>query len=70
MIEGNLLSNPSNADMNEISFPDISGKVLEIAIQYMYFRVKWAKSLKPPPEFHIPPSLLVEVLLAANYLGL
>ena len=70
MIEGNFLNQATGVDTNEITFPDIQGTVLEIAVQYMYHKVKHAKSLREPPQFEPPSHLLVEVLLAANYLGL
>ena len=52
----------------DISFPEISGAVLEKVIQYMYYKAKYTKSTVPIPEFPIEPELALELLMAANYL--
>ena len=65
MLEGNF-----SESSGEITFPDLQGAVLEKAVQYMYYKVRWASSSKPPPEFDVETDLLVDLLLAANYLGI
>jgi len=52
----------------EASFPEIGGAVLEVVVRYLHYRFKFHNSKVPIPEFHIPPELALEVLMAANYL--
>lgn len=52
----------------EIELPDISGAVLERVCAYWHYKVKHAGSKVPIPEFHLPPEMALQVLIAADYL--
>ena len=59
---------------NEIEFPDIRGEVLEIVIEYFYYKVNpiYFQILNEGKanieDFKIPPRLGLEVLVASIYL--
>ena len=52
----------------DIELPEITSAVLEKVIQYWHYKVKYQGSTKAIPEFHIPPELALNVLIAADYL--
>jgi transcription elongation factor B subunit 1 len=52
----------------EIKFPEISGRILEKLIQYLYYKVRYTNSAHRVPNFDIEPELSLELLMAANYL--
>jgi elongin-C len=52
----------------EIKFPEISGRILEKLIQYLYYKVRYTNSAHRVPTFNIEPELSLELLMAANYL--
>ena len=52
----------------EIKFPEISGRILEKLIQYLYYKVRYTNSAHRVPNFNIEPELSLELLMAANYL--
>ncbi|KAJ1662838.1 elongin C [Coemansia sp. RSA 1646] len=56
---------------NEISFPEIKGKVLERVCQYLVYKHRYAgadASDACVPEFRFDLELALEVLMAADYL--
>ncbi len=69
-----MLSNPAFAESSasaaggEITFPEISGAVLEKCVSYMHYKTKFSNSRTPIPEFHIPVEIALDVLAASNYL--
>ncbi|KAI3379138.1 hypothetical protein SNEBB_010870 [Seison nebaliae] len=66
-----MLSGPGqfaeNED-NEIIFKEMPSHVLNKVCQYFTYRVKYTNSTTDIPEFHIPSSLALELLMAANFL--
>ncbi|KAJ4459791.1 putative RNA polymerase II transcription elongation factor Elongin/SIII [Paratrimastix pyriformis] len=56
-----------------ITFPEINGELLEIAIQYFYYRTRSAQRKargdSPPEQFNVPPQLGLQLLMVANYLN-
>jgi transcription elongation factor B subunit 1 len=52
----------------DIDFPDITSAVLEKVIEYWHYKVKYQGSAAKLPEFHIPPELALQVLIASDYL--
>jgi hypothetical protein len=53
----------------DIDFPDITSAVLEKVIEYWHYKVKYQSSQGAKlPEFHIPPELALQVLIASDYL--
>jgi transcription elongation factor B subunit 1 len=55
-------------DSEIVELPDISTAVLEKVIEYWHYKVKHQGATKTLPEFHIPPELALQVLIAADYL--
>ena len=53
---------------NKITFPEISGKILEKVCQYFYYKLQYTDSRDSVPEFKVPPELALELLMASNYL--
>eukprot|EP01084_Bolivina_argentea_P320137 555429_1 len=49
---------------------DYKSDILEIIVKYFYFKNKYDKSNEDPPDFgkNIPPSKVVDLLMAAHYL--
>ena len=64
MLEGRF----KESEDNRISFPDISGVVLEKVVQYLLYKVKYTKTTGRIPEFPIEPEIALELCVAANYL--
>lgn len=64
-----MLTNTSFAESKgEIEFPEIPSLILEKVIQYLHYKVKYANSRVPIPEFPIAPEIALELLMASNYL--
>lgn len=62
-----MLSNSSFAEGSasgggEITFPEISGAVLEKCVSYMHYKTKYTNSRTPIPEFPIPVEIALDVL--------
>ena len=49
---------------------NIKAEILEIIVKYFYFKNKYDKTDEDPPDFSskIPPSKVVQLLMAAHYL--
>ena len=58
----------SERSSNKITFPEISGKILEKVCQYFYYKLQYTDSREAIPEFKVPPELALELLMASNYL--
>eukprot|EP00927_Polykrikos_kofoidii_P079974 TRINITY_DN76828_c0_g1_i1.p1 TRINITY_DN76828_c0_g1~~TRINITY_DN76828_c0_g1_i1.p1 ORF type:complete len:132 (-),score=26.92 TRINITY_DN76828_c0_g1_i1:60-407(-) len=56
--------------MNEIHLPTITGKLLEKVIEYLYYTYKYTDAKVAIPEFVIDDDLVLDLLLAADYLNL
>lgn len=70
MISGTIktmLSGQFAESRGEISFPEIPAAVLEKLIQYLYYKVRYTNSTRPP-EFNIEPEIALDLLVAAGYL--
>eukprot|EP00850_Spirogloea_muscicola_P003910 SM000016S01898 [mRNA] locus=s16:391126:391877:- [translate_table: standard] len=54
----------------EVRFPDISTPVLEKVCEYFYYKLRYSDpaNQKSMPEFKMDPEIVLEVLMAANYL--
>lgn len=66
----NMLSAQFAESRGEVTFPEIPGFILEKAIQYMYYKVRYTNSAVRIPEFPIDPEYSLDLLMAANYLEL
>ena len=64
MLEGQF----RESEDNRISFPDMSGMVLERVVQYLHYKVKYTKTTGVIPQFTIEPEIALELCVAANYL--
>ncbi|OMJ25158.1 Elongin-C [Smittium culicis] len=60
----------SEALSNEISFPEISGRILLEVCKYLTYKHKYSDSeiFKQIPDFNIEPELALELMMAADYL--
>jgi hypothetical protein len=65
-----MLSGQFAESRGEISFPEIPGIVLEKAIKYMYYKVRYTNAATRIPEFVIEPEIGLELLIASGYLDL
>eukprot|EP00484_Ammonia_sp_Unknown_P028270 CAMPEP_0197026602 /NCGR_PEP_ID=MMETSP1384-20130603/6661_1 /TAXON_ID=29189 /ORGANISM="Ammonia sp." /LENGTH=119 /DNA_ID=CAMNT_0042455301 /DNA_START=70 /DNA_END=429 /DNA_ORIENTATION=- len=57
--------------LTTLHLKNIKSDILEIIVKYFYFKHKYDKSEQDPPDFgatHIPPSKVVQLLMAAHYL--
>ena len=52
----------------EIRLPEISTKVLEKIVQYLYYKVRYTNSSQRVPNFDIEPEIALELLIASNFL--
>ncbi|KAK2071892.1 hypothetical protein P8C59_006279 [Phyllachora maydis] len=68
-IKGMLRGNFAEAKTGRCSFPEISGQVLEKVVDYFLY---WYKNRDKDdvPDMDIPVELCLEILMAADYLGL
>jgi len=61
---------------NLIRFPEISTRILEKVLQYMYFKYKYSANINNNmpsstnriPDFQIEPEIALELLVASSYL--
>ena len=58
----------SEAQQGQITFPEISAKVLEKVSQYFYYKLRYTNYQGQLPEFKIEPEYALELLMAANFL--
>jgi len=65
MLDGNFRESEDSV----IRFPEISGRVLEKVIQYLYYKEQNSHSKNRIAEFPIEPEIALELLVAANYLA-
>mmetsp|Transcript_112984 Transcript_112984/g.324723 ORF Transcript_112984/g.324723 Transcript_112984/m.324723 type:complete len:114 (+) Transcript_112984:70-411(+) len=56
--------------MNEIKLNNITGRLLEKVIEYLYYRYKYTDAKVPIPEFPIDDDMVLDLLVVANYLNL
>ena len=66
-----MLSGPgqfAENETNEVNFREIPSHVLTKLCQYFAYKFYYANSSKEVPEFHIPPEIAIELLMAANFL--
>mmetsp|Transcript_58504 Transcript_58504/g.164005 ORF Transcript_58504/g.164005 Transcript_58504/m.164005 type:complete len:104 (+) Transcript_58504:90-401(+) len=64
MLEGRF----REAQDNIISFPDISGYILERVVRYLHYKAQYSNSTARIPDFMIEPEVALELLIAAKYL--
>ncbi|KAL6771758.1 hypothetical protein ACKKBG_A27710 [Auxenochlorella protothecoides x Auxenochlorella symbiontica] len=59
------------SETNQITFPGISGAVLERLCQYCYYKVKYLHTPSTAiPEFKVHRDMALDLLMAANYLDM
>jgi hypothetical protein len=66
-----LLNSPgtfTEQELGEIHFREISTPILEKVIQYFYYKLRYTNSTTEIPEFPIEPEIVLELLMAANFL--
>jgi transcription elongation factor B subunit 1 len=63
-----MLQGQFSESRGEIRFPEIPAIVLEKAIQYLYYKVRYTNSTQRIPDFDIDPALALDLLMVANYL--
>ncbi|KAH7832211.1 putative elongation factor SIII p15 subunit [Monocercomonoides exilis] len=51
-----------------ITLSGITGEMLELAIKYFYYKLKWTNVSGEVPRFHIPPKDGLNLMMAAHYL--
>mmetsp|Transcript_13245 Transcript_13245/g.13302 ORF Transcript_13245/g.13302 Transcript_13245/m.13302 type:complete len:101 (-) Transcript_13245:197-499(-) len=52
----------------EVRFPEIPAVILEKAIQYFYYKVRYTNSSQRIPPFNVDEEIALELLMASNYL--
>ena len=55
---------------NEIKFTNIRGKVLDRVIDFMHYNYLYKDYPKEPPHFEISDDILIELLIASDFLQL
>jgi len=58
----------SESNTNICRFENINGMVLEKVCEYLYYNEKH-KDAKDVPDMDLPPELVLELLMAADYLN-
>ncbi|ODQ79843.1 hypothetical protein BABINDRAFT_36753 [Babjeviella inositovora NRRL Y-12698] len=53
---------------NSIKLHEIHGTLLEKVVEYLYYNLKYQNRVEEVPEFNIPTSMALELLMAADYL--
>ncbi|KAF2189839.1 transcription elongation factor-like protein B polypeptide 1 [Zopfia rhizophila CBS 207.26] len=61
-------SNFKEGATNRVTFHNINGVILEKVCEYLYYNQKHEES-KDVPDFDLPPELCLELIVAADYLG-
>jgi len=64
MLEGKFRESQENV----ISFPEISGYILERVVRYLHYKAQYSHSTTRIPEFMIEPEVALELMIAAKYL--
>eukprot|EP01041_Mallomonas_annulata_P008963 gene8963-18550_t len=63
-----MLSGQFAESRGEVRFPEIPAVVLEKAIQFFYYKVRYTNSTQRVPPFEVEPEVSLELLMASNYL--
>ncbi|KAK2077052.1 hypothetical protein QBZ16_005280 [Prototheca wickerhamii] len=59
------------SETKQITFPGISGPVLERLCQYCYYKLKYMHTPSTSiPEFKVDREMALDLLMAANYLDM
>ena len=53
---------------NEIQFPNIRGEVLDKVVDYLHYSFKYSNNIRNAPKFEVKDDILLETLVAADYL--
>ncbi|OAF71439.1 hypothetical protein A3Q56_00785 [Intoshia linei] len=61
-------ANIEDNQSNQIFLKEIPSHILIKVCQYFMYKIKYAECAGDIPEFHIPPNIALELLMAANYL--
>ncbi|XP_055623404.1 elongin-C-like [Toxorhynchites rutilus septentrionalis] len=68
-----MLSGPgqfSETETNIIHFKEISSTILEKICEYLAFKHRYMNSLEEVPEFPISDNIVIELLMAADFLNI
>eukprot|EP01060_Flectonema_neradi_P029728 TRINITY_DN4170_c0_g4_i1.p1 TRINITY_DN4170_c0_g4~~TRINITY_DN4170_c0_g4_i1.p1 ORF type:complete len:111 (+),score=12.84 TRINITY_DN4170_c0_g4_i1:79-411(+) len=52
-----------------LSFPTIQPHILEKAIQYFYYKIRYDNDPEERVEFKVPPSIALDLMIVASHLG-
>lgn len=64
MLEGKFRESQENV----ITFPEISGYILERVVRYLHYKAQYSHSTTRIPDFMIEPEVALELMIAAKYL--
>ena len=54
----------------KITMQNVTGRILEKVLEYLYYKFKYTDCQGPIPEFQIDDEVVLDLLIAANYLQL
>lgn len=57
----------TESELGEIQLHELSGRVLEEVCRYFYYNLQYQDAPKPT-QFHVDPSIALDLLMAANFL--
>eukprot|EP01070_Trichotokara_eunicae_P006620 Trichotokara_eunicae@DN5065_c0_g1_i4.p1 len=67
--ECDIIRSMADEGAKEIPFPTITGRVLEVFIDYLFYRYRYKDSRQTLPDFTIAEDIVLDLLLVANYFG-
>ncbi|KAF8818373.1 hypothetical protein IE077_000296 [Cardiosporidium cionae] len=56
------------ASLRRVNFPTLSHRVLKKVVEYLHYKFQQSTSTDAPREFYIEDEILLELLIAADYL--
>merc|ERR1712070_628274 len=70
MIKKMFESSMKEGNEGKIVLSNITGRILEKVLEYLYYKYKYTDCQGPIPEFPIDDDVVLDLLIAANYLQL
>lgn len=67
----NMLSGPGQStenEKNEVTLRDIPSHVLQHVCKYLHYKLRYTNSSEEIPDFPMEPELMLDLLMAANFL--
>uniref|UniRef100_T1IUP6 Elongin-C n=1 Tax=Strigamia maritima TaxID=126957 RepID=T1IUP6_STRMM len=67
-----MLSGPgmfAETEVNEVKFREIDSQILEEVCKYLAYKLKYHESHEPIPDFPIHLGIVLDLLMAANFLA-